>query len=386
MEVMPGFEGFCTAVALRQRRAGAAVPTTTNPYEYAQWRREARRRWVDAPAKDDRLTFAAEIRQEAEEVVAAALQSASLGTRAHAVPHRFLAEREQRALLSSLELLLRLYFFDCENTALLVAIRSLCGEAAELRSSGVFGCERGTYPEVYLLYEFFSLRKLLLNWERLGAENQRTALETALRLVELVESPAYATLKARLRAARETPHAVATNVVNLLSCLDAACRDTPYAFASVCRQVMAAVHPDHAGPTGRLSPQLAAEEEEEEEEETDDDNITSPEDASVGHGAWGDRMPPTSPPKAHPACGSKYHTRYSIPERHASRECPFCVVCHMMEVLFNGYTRTCGWGHGPTERRIAFHLKRHPRVYDVALQRLASWRQGVPLPPYDGVV
>ncbi|ESL08884.1 hypothetical protein TRSC58_03405 [Trypanosoma rangeli SC58] len=377
---MLGFEDFCTAVALRQRRAGAEVPTTANPCEYAQWCREARRRWADAPAKDDRLTFAAEIRREAEAVVAAVLQSAPLGTLAHAVPHRFPAEREQRAVLSSLELLLRLYFFDCENAALLVAIRSLCGEAAELRSSGVFGCERGTYPEVYLLYEFFSLRKLLLNWERLGAENQRTALETALRLVALVESPAHAMLKARLRAARETPHAVATNVANLLACLDAACRDTPYAFASTCRQVMAAVHPGHAEPTGRLSPLLAA------EEETDDDNITSPEDASVSHGAWGDQILPTSPPKTHPACGSKYHARYSIPERHASRECPFCVVCHMMEVLFNGYTKTCSWGHGPTERRIAFHLKRHPHVYDVALQRLASLRQGVPLPPCDGVV
>ncbi|RNE95675.1 uncharacterized protein Tco025E_09951, partial [Trypanosoma conorhini] len=128
------------------------------------------------------------------------------------------------------------------------------------------------------------------------------------------------------------------------------------------------------------------------DDDSDAETVTSPEDASVGAG----RTPPTSQSpasrqrgsalKAHVTCSSKYHARYSAPDKHASRECPFCTVCHMMEALFNGYTRTCCWGHGPTERRIAFHLKHHPRVHAAALERLASWRQGLPLPPSDGVV
>ncbi|PBJ74920.1 hypothetical protein BCY84_11851 [Trypanosoma cruzi cruzi] len=395
---MPGSEVYCTEEAHGQGLEGTEVPTRTNPFSSVQGRCDSVRSRGSTQTEDDRVIFAEEIKKGRENVVAAVLNCTSL-VKSRPVFHKFKAESERRALLSSLELLLRLYFLDCENKALLSAIRGLRNQLADLRNQDVFGCARGKYPEVYILYEFFSLRKLLLNWGKLGTDNQIAAMETALKLVVLVKSLAYMALEAHLRAAKEKPQLVEKSVTNIVACLDQACCDTPYGFFSVCCNVIPAVHPHYKSPVGKLAPELALKEE---EGETDDDNITSPEDEFVGRviglahplskkrmmdrpesrQVQGARQRHTAKvKKEHNVCCSKYHTQYSTAERHASKECQFCVVCHMMEILFNGYTKKCCWGHDPSENRIAFHLKRYPRVYEAALQRLAKWRQGVSLPP-----
>ncbi|EKF29136.1 hypothetical protein MOQ_007094 [Trypanosoma cruzi marinkellei] len=399
---MPSSEVYCAEEANGHRLEGTEVPTRNNPCLSVQGRCEAGESRGSAQTEDGCVIFPEEIKNGTENVVAAVLKCTSLQKSHHGF-HRFKAESERRAVLSSLELLLRLYFLDCENKALLTAIRGLRKQVVDLRNQDVFGCARGKYPEVYILYEFFSLRKLLLNWGKLGADNQIAAMETALKLVVLVKSLAYVELEAHLRAAKEKPQLVEKSVTNIVACLDQACCDTPYGFFSICCNVIPAVHPHYTGPVGKLAPEFAFKEE---GSETDDDIITSPEDESVGcviglarplsKKRMMDRPEPrqfqgaclrhtAKAKKENNVCCSKYHTQYSTAERHASKECQFCVVCHMMEILFNGYTKKCCWGHGPSENRIAFHLKRYPRVYEAALQRLAKWRQGVSLPPCESI-
>jgi hypothetical protein len=77
-------------------------------------------------------------------------------------------------------------------------------------------------------------------------------------------------------------------------------------------------------------------------------------------------------------CRSKYHADFvSDPKKHASKECQFCSVCHMMELLFNGCKMLCCWKHEPTPRKIQQHLKGFPHVYRLADQRMHDWSRGV---------
>ncbi|CUG89793.1 Hypothetical protein, putative [Bodo saltans] len=77
-------------------------------------------------------------------------------------------------------------------------------------------------------------------------------------------------------------------------------------------------------------------------------------------------------------CRSKYHADYvADPKKHASKECQFCSVCHMMELLFNGCKFLCCWKHEPTPRKIQQHLKAFPAVYRLADQRMQDWSRGV---------
>jgi hypothetical protein len=77
-------------------------------------------------------------------------------------------------------------------------------------------------------------------------------------------------------------------------------------------------------------------------------------------------------------CRSKYHADFvSDPKKHASKECQFCSVCHMMELLFNGCKMLCCWKHEPTPRKIQQHLKAFPHVYRLADQRMHDWSRGV---------
>jgi hypothetical protein len=82
-------------------------------------------------------------------------------------------------------------------------------------------------------------------------------------------------------------------------------------------------------------------------------------------------------------CRSKYHAAFAPADKHASAECPYCVVCHMMEFLFNGCARDCCWGHKPTSRKLSLHLGYHPKVLAVAKERLAMFTQRTYLDPIE---
>eukprot|EP00658_Telonema_sp_P-2_P022119 TRINITY_DN18832_c0_g1_i2.p1 TRINITY_DN18832_c0_g1~~TRINITY_DN18832_c0_g1_i2.p1 ORF type:complete len:299 (+),score=67.72 TRINITY_DN18832_c0_g1_i2:166-1062(+) len=71
----------------------------------------------------------------------------------------------------------------------------------------------------------------------------------------------------------------------------------------------------------------------------------------------------------HP-CRSKYHSKYSSEDKHASSACSYCSACHLMEFLFNGCIRDCSWKHFPSQKKVALHLKHHPAVYALAMRRL----------------
>ncbi|KAH9598115.1 hypothetical protein LSM04_003887 [Trypanosoma melophagium] len=401
---MQSFDGFCAEEMLRHKRKGVEVPSSAQPYEHYLWHREALRRWNSLRGEENRSSLPEEYRSDTETVVGA-LMRRTPSEDSRTIPHESNSESEVRTILSSLELLLRLSFLDPKDKILLAAVGGFRSNVGELRSQGLLGCKKGCCPEVYILYELFSFRKLLLQWVRLTTEQQRASVESALALLTKVMSPKYTQLEIQLKATREKLSLVSENLESILHCLNQACLDTPYAFPSVCSDVMEAVYPYFRGPSGKLLPEVSSQETEGGNGET-----ASSGDVCVGNviGVKGlDRKrpnsdslareekvyhPPPPPPQntvvtgtGHISCSSKYHTRYSTPEKHASKECQFCVVCHMMETLFNGYTRSCCWSHAPTQRKITFHLKRYPEVYDAALQQFVKLQKGVALKPCNNV-
>lgn len=76
-------------------------------------------------------------------------------------------------------------------------------------------------------------------------------------------------------------------------------------------------------------------------------------------------------------CRSKYHSRFVNDSKHASRECDFCTVCHMLEFLFNGCKFICCWKHEPTPRKIQQHLRQYPAICRLAEQRMLNWARGI---------
>lgn len=80
-------------------------------------------------------------------------------------------------------------------------------------------------------------------------------------------------------------------------------------------------------------------------------------------------------------CRSKYHPRYSSADKHGSASCPFCTVCHMMEMLFNGCASDCTWKHKPTQRKISLYLKRFPDIFQMAMVRMDDAASGKVVPP-----
>ncbi|KEG12859.1 hypothetical protein DQ04_01371060 [Trypanosoma grayi] len=399
---MPTFESFCAEESLRQRREGFKVPTTAESSAYLQWQREARRRWEATNGKDEQSLITKEVERGAASVIAAVENEAHCKTFA-LLPSFLPPQKEQREMVSFLELLLRLSMLDRDNAGLLAAIGGFRSYVTELQKKGVLACSRGKYPEVYILYELFSLRKILLNWGKFKPEHQKAAADTALALVDHAKSPKYTKLGIQLREAKENSQPVGGAITDIVISLEQACGDTPYAFPSLCRKVMAVVHPHYTGPSGTLVSDIAPE-----NAVISGDNITSSDDECVGSIIKVNRLAVKRPrleytrslPNAvgstdhatkaavvsgHDACCSKFHALYSKPEKHASKGCQFCVVCHMMEKLFNGYANDCYWNHRPTERRIMFHLRRFPDVCATALQRLSNLEQGVVLPPFHGI-
>jgi hypothetical protein len=82
-------------------------------------------------------------------------------------------------------------------------------------------------------------------------------------------------------------------------------------------------------------------------------------------------------------CRSRYHNKYADPKKHASRDCPYCVVCHMMEFVFNGCVHDCIWGHRPTSRKLSLHLAAHPTILQLARQRLPTLQQRLHIEPME---
>jgi hypothetical protein len=76
-------------------------------------------------------------------------------------------------------------------------------------------------------------------------------------------------------------------------------------------------------------------------------------------------------------CRSIYHERFSTDDKHGSRECPYCTVCHMMEFLFNGCKTNCVWQHEPTERKVRLHLGKYADICSLALRRMGDWSRGI---------
>ncbi|ORC91431.1 uncharacterized protein TM35_000064360 [Trypanosoma theileri] len=398
---MQSFDVFCAEEMLRQKRKGVEVPSPAQPYEHYLWHREARRRWDLLRGEENHSSLPDEYKSDTETVVSGIMRR-NPSEESRTVPHVLNSENEVRAILSSLELLLRLFFLDPKDKVLLAAVGGFRTTVSELRSKGLLGCKNGGCPEVYILYELFSFRKLLLQWIRLNTEQQKAALETAIALVSKIRSPKYTELETLLKEVRAKSSLFSEYLENILHCLTQASLDTPYAFPSVCSDVMEAVYHHFTGPSGILLPEVSSQE----SGAAGNDKTASPGRVSVGNVIGVSRLTRKRPNSdslvreekvynlkhntivtgtGHISCYSRYHARYSTPEKHASKECQFCVVCHMMETLFNGYTGSCCWSHAPTQRKITFHLKRYPEVYDAAMQRFAKLERGVVLEPYGNV-
>ncbi|KAG8343221.1 hypothetical protein ERJ75_001365100 [Trypanosoma vivax] len=248
---MSGFKRYCELEAQRQSLEGFGVPVASESYDRFLWKRQARHRWACANDCEDHHT-AQEVNEEAEALLLEVAR-ATTSENVRSVPHSFETKKELEAFLTTLELLLRMFFLNSENKVLRCAIVKFRDHFTDLQKKGVLSHESGKYSQIYFLYELFSLRKMLESWKKVRLERKREILRAALCYVSLVKSPEYTKLENALKWAQKDPNSVSTNLAYVLNCLDKASLDTPYAFPLVCPRIIASVHPSYIGPLGRLA-------------------------------------------------------------------------------------------------------------------------------------
>nr|CCC95563.1 unnamed protein product [Trypanosoma congolense IL3000] len=390
------FDTYCTNEMQRQIQGGYDVPPSGDTYDYYSWDREARRRWGFVDSSEDQNAFVKRVDRDVEVLAAEISDDKVNGWRQ--VPHVFQKDRELSAFLSSLELSLRLFFLDTKNNLLSTVIQKFRENFTNLQEKKVIGLQCGKFPEIYLLYELFSLRRMLLNWKTISPENQRTTVKTALSYMSFVKSPEYTALERLLKSVEINPNLSAGNISQIVNCVDQASVSTPYAFPFTCQSVVNLLHPNCPSPSGRLSAILrnpTGEKSSEKSNFTPDhverrvcDNLPHRMKRLRGEGGEGNEQDgdgKTPPANGKRLCISEYHARYSNPRRYASEHCPFCAPCHIMETLFNGYTRECPCPHKPTEGKVNLHLKRFPEVHAAALRQLGEIKCGITPAPSDDV-
>lgn len=393
------FGAYCMKEAIRQRQNGYVVPTSVDSYDFHHWEQEARRRCGLVGSQGNQSAFLRKIDCDANLLVDEVAKCGRTGASRN-VPHSFGTEHELTAFLSSLEVLLRVFFLDSSNEALLVTLQKFRENFTDLQKKKVIGLEYGKYPEIYVLYELFSLRKLLLNWKGMTPENQKVITRTAMSYMAYVRSPEYAILGDLLGMAEKNLSSVAVNTIKMVKCLDQACGSTPYAFPHICQFVLSSVCPRHSCPSGTLTLKGSATQK---GETTGVDTAATADVANpmatepshtrkrarnaddVTKGETSTETDDQVAAEKRQQCASKYHSRYSAARRFASKGCRFCGLCHMMEILFNGCTLVCNSAHGPTEWKISSNLKRYPEVCTLALRRFKAMQRGVVLKPCEDI-
>jgi hypothetical protein len=422
------FEHYKKGEEARQTVAGFPVPNAVSqPHAAAVWTAEASRRFLAFPSGQEveQSTAAstatiASAAVSADEITAAARAIASWsggGSEAQIVT-KFAARDEIVCWMQQLECLLALHFYEPDNQCISKTLRKMKTEVEHYRSSGHLAHEAGKYPSINFLFEIFCFRRLVVNWGLLSPQNRDDALKTALMLFRQFDSPEH------LEAGNIVASAIADGLSDrlqqrLVAAIDAACQMTHLVFRKNVAVVRAAQGSAAKDPSSTIiydnppTPQqtdgsrkhLRAADDDIEDADTTDDEPTLVKDilssarnpkkvlkvdlvagagsaAHTPHAAPAKtaavkRVPQPRTASSHPyPCRSKYHSKYSSIEKHASPECSFCCVCHMMEFLFNGCTRDCTWQHKPTPKKIAIHLKAFSNVFQLARKQLDNLAVG----------
>lgn len=465
----------------RQELLGFRVPSAAKePALYAMWRGEAERRasrgTADAKIEPPPPPTASSALLEMNMAELLRQSSTSADLLSIAIQNTPPAESEVRELLRLLEFLVSLHFRRPKDHVVVSTVLSLRSDIANLHRTGILGNtslhQETLYTNVNALYELFCFRRLVLRWSRMPSDDtRRTAVTTALAIVQRVDSLAHRKLVACLETMLLSNQVHEVDVELLQRLVEEAAKENPWQFptqtalaleqalgepvSKPCGVVVTvedrgwtvptttkqqqqhkrrrSESPDDDLPLGEVlrRPTTAARTGGTEgslplpraavttsrlaglfrhdearpviqaadpfvEGDGDDVQVVLPstrvvegrkvtfQNSPASHSAPSGRpdTPVTAVRHAYP-CRSKYHTKYSVPEKHASRECSYCAVCHLMEILFNGCVGGCAWKHDPTPKKLALHLKRFPSVYGLALQQYDALLAGERLRPIE---
>ena len=360
---------------------------------------------------------------------------------------KFAPQDEFIASMQVLESLLMLHFYDPSEPVISKTLRKMKVNIEQYRSMGFLANEAGKYPSINFLYEVFCFRRLVSNWSILSEQNRQESLNTAIMLFRQFDSAEHQTvgdligksiaeglrdpagLLSSLDAACQHTQLAFKKNLSIIRAVHGPYTKDPTATIMYNRS-----EKEKGGPGNKSSREEAVEVQDELEnvDTTDDD-----EGAAAGGGGDDDgdervlvkdfisaamkaeqpvakkarldlvnamtttsaaqpsrvlvktaSATTTAPSSASASthrfpCRSKYHAKYSTADKHASAECSFCCVCHMMEFLFNGCGRDCVWVHKPTPRKISVHLKSFPTVFQSAKKRLDDMAVGAAAGPLD---
>lgn len=310
---------------------------------------------------------------------------------------------EETLLLTAFEIQMRLFFRD-PGDEVLATMKEMClGQFSELYEMGAIYYRSSGYPSLCLLFELHHVWKSVQSWAGRSLGERRAVIASIQRALGRCHSATAEPVLERItqvvrRASSEAElFGSAEEQATLLADISLLARCVPYQFPTT-GDVLVQAGAGAPGPDGVLV--LDSDSDDDATQDDDDDALVA--DIVAGRPPKAAGRPPvldqpsapaaaappgraTTAPRALPrdavVCRSKYHAMYSDVNKHGSRRCQFCNVCHMLEILFNGCKHDCAWHHWPSERKIATNFGRNPAVARLARTRLAAMKGGETLLP-----
>jgi hypothetical protein len=301
-------------------------------------------------------------------------------------------EEQQLGFLRTLEQLVRMYFCcnDDDDGVCIDVITMLRPVIRRMEQSGLLA----RHPNIDAAYLLYCMRRLLLQ----GNAVTEQLIGAAGDAVGKHNTPQCERLMTLMKAPEPDSAAV-------LRAVDGAANSIPLQFADVVLPLLQRLNSNYEAPKARAAEVPL--------DETVGDMFARigkrprNEQPDLVSGARQNAVPPPrqrpppppspqrvnptiarvvqAPPAGHssnPACISKYHSKYGQ-GKHASKECAYCAVCHMLEALFNRNRRRCAWKHVVSSKRIATHLKAFPKALTLGKERCAEIEAGKDLPAVD---